>query len=118
MKPVVKETSPNAPICIKHSITICPNTDQFVHVSNSGIPVTQQHETHVNKASKTVIFLIPFEDIGMDRSIVPDNIKSKKLKTIICTGENFLSLLIKKFFILFKDYSTSKLINLLYLICL
>ena len=116
VKPVVNDTSPNAPICIKQSITICPNTDQFVHVSNKGIPVTQQQETHVNKASKTVIFLMPLEDIGRDNIIVPNSIKSRKLKTIICTGENFLRLSIKKFFILFKNYNTFPSISNTYLL--
>jgi hypothetical protein len=109
VKPVVKDTNPSAPICVRHSITICPNTDQLVHVSNKGIPVMQQQETLVNKASKIVISLVLLEDSGSENNIVPNNIKNKKLKTMICIGENFLSLSIKKYFTLFKNYNTSNL---------
>jgi hypothetical protein len=91
VKPMVNETTPNAPICMRHIIIICPNVLQFVHVSNNVDPVTQEQDTHVKSASKNVIFPGVFADIGKYSSRVPKTINTKRLSTIIFTAEIFLN---------------------------
>ena len=82
--------TPRPPTWIRHKITVCPKTDQYVAVSLVISPVTQVAEVAVNSASRNGALPAPARAHGSISRIVPDAITPRNPKRMICDDERRL----------------------------
>ena len=75
---------PSPPICIKTSITACPNTLQVETVGRVTRPVTQVEVVAVNSASRYGTATPVAELMGKAKRALPSRIVTRKLSNIVC----------------------------------
>ena len=88
IRPVMIVITPSPPICIKISITACPNTLQVEAVESVTRPVTQVEVVAVNSASRNGTASPLAELIGNANNMLPTKIVTRKLSNMICVVEN------------------------------
>ena len=93
--------TPRPPIWISTMMTVFPNADQYVAVSCSTSPVTQEAETAVNSVVISGARVPSAVAIGRLKSSVPSPIRIRNPRAMICVWENFT-------FISISDGSFSK----------
>ena len=86
LKKVVKVIRPSPPIWISSKMTILPNIDHLMYVSNTIKPVTQVALVAVKRQSKKLVACPSLELMGSIRRSVPAKITMAKLMAIIRIG--------------------------------
>ena len=90
---IATDINPIPPICIIAKITSCPNTVQWVKVSNRIKPVTQVADVAVKKLSLIDVAPGPLVAMGRDNNNVPINITKQYPLRINWVGDIFFMIL-------------------------
>ena len=82
-------TIPRPPVCMRASMTACPNLDQQVAVSLTTSPVTHTADVDVKRAVSNEALIPSLDETGSMRRKAPIRIAPRKPRIMIWKDDSF-----------------------------